>query len=52
MPGEEESIRVASEWWGRSKISSEQREKKRKTGSYYNKDRVVEPYSFSKGEYV
>lgn len=52
MPGEEESIRVAPEWWGRSKPTPEQKKRKEKTGSFYERDKVIAPYEVRKGKYV
>lgn len=52
MPGEEEMIKVAPEWWGCSKLTPEQKSRKAKTGSCYERDKVVSPYSYSKGEFV
>lgn len=52
MPGEEETIRVAREWWGRSNPTPVQKERKRKTGSLYERDKVVSQYEVRKGEYV
>lgn len=51
----QEDIKVAREWWstgGRIPLTDEQKQRKKKTGSYYRRDEQVHKYTFSNGEGV
>lgn len=52
---EKEEIRAASEWPNinkKFKPTAEQRQLKRKTGSYYHRDEQVAPYEVRNGEFA
>lgn len=49
----EENIKVADDWWGgHSEPTQEQKERKRKTGSFYRRDEQVGKFEVRKGKFV
>lgn len=51
----DETVKPVSEWLsvrGFHQLTPKQMERRRKGESIYERDQVVEPYNFSKGEFV
>ena len=51
----DETVKPVSEWHsirGFHQLTPKQMKRKRKGESLYERDRVVEPYDYSKGEFV